>query len=147
MTEINAITAERKFEHEGIPAIWLTIVTPVISGGRKHAALRMNAFYGHIADTVEKHVERKLLRSAADDLNDALENGKPFEPYRVKLTFETVGDEKMLTVRRRFYTRTHNGIEHERVLSEMWNKRLGLPDKLSVEVADYSSSSEMTETS
>ena len=50
MFEITALTTERVLEHEGIPVVRLTAVTPVVSGGGKRPARRINAFYGHIAE-------------------------------------------------------------------------------------------------
>ena len=147
MFEISAITTERIFEHDGIPVIRLTVATPVITGGKKRAAQRINAFYGHVADAAEKYIGKKLQRRAAADFTAALENSRPFEPYRVKLTFEASEDGEMLDIRRRMYTRTRGGTENEKILTELWSTRLGLPEKLGTARCDYVSSSEITEIS
>ncbi len=147
MFEITALTTERVLEHEGIPVVRLTAVTPVVSGGGKRPARRINAFYGHIADAVEKQIKKSMLKRAAADFNEALAKSCPFEPYRVKMTFDTVQTDGGLEVRRRLYTRTGGGAEHERILTENWNTALGLPEKLRAKDVNYSSPSDMIEIS
>ena len=140
MLEISALITERLLEHEGVPVIRMTVATPMVSGGKKRVARRINAFYSHIADAVEKHLRRNMLSCAAADFEEAVAKSRPFEPYRVKMVFETSQAESGETfeVNRRLYTRTRDCAENERVLTETWSTRTGLPEKLKSEVPDYS---------
>ena len=149
MFEIDALTSERLLEHDGIPVIKLTIATPVVSGGNPCAMKRINAFYVHLAVAVEKHLSRRMLLHATMDFNAAVSKSRPFEPYRVKLTFDTShsDDGNTLTVTRRLYLRTRNSVERDYILTESWNTRLGLPENLTSKTVNYSSSSDITDIS
>ena len=149
MLEVSSLVTEKLLECEGIPVIKLTVTTPVVSGGRKRAVRRINAFYSHITDAVGKHFERHMLRHASVDFNDAVAKSRPFEPYRIKVTFDAIHtkDGKTLEINRRLYIRAHKGVEHERVLTECWSTQLGLPEKLQSKTAAYSSSSDITDIS
>lgn len=140
MFDISELTTERLLEHEGIPVIRLTTTIPAVSGGKKRAARRINAFYIRVASAVEKQLKRDLLKRASADFDEAIAKSRPFEPYRVKMVFEAVQTEdgESLEVRRRLYTRIREGVEHERILTENWNTRLGLPEKLKSEKMNYS---------
>ena len=142
MLEISAQTIERRFEHEGMP-----VITPVFSGGKKHAVERIKAFYGHISAAVEKRLKRHMLKHASADLDEAIAKSRPFEPYRVKLDFRAMQDGEALEINRRLYARTRDGAECEHMLAERWSTRLGLPERLVAKVVDYASSSDMIDIS
>ena len=142
MLEISAQATERRLEHEGMPVIWLTVTTPVFSGGKKRATERINAFYGHLSSAVEKSLKRHMLKQASADLDEAIAKSRPFEPYRVKLDFKAAQDGEALEINRRIYVRTRDGAERERMLTERWSTCLGLPELLMSKAVDYASSSD-----
>ena len=149
MFEITALTIDRTLDCEDIPVIRLTVTIPVISGGNRRAARRINAFYGHIADAVGKHIERRMLNHASADFEDAVTKSRPFNPYRVKMAFDALLSEngKTLDVNRRLCIRARGDSESEHFLTEVWNTRLGIPERLKSRTANYTSSSDMTEIS
>lgn len=140
MFEISALTTERVFEHDGIPVIKMTSTIPVVTGGKKYANRRINAYYGHVTGAIEKHIRKKILTRAAADFDEAILKSRPFEPYRIKMTFEIVNhdDGNTLEIQRRLYNRTGKGRETEHILTEVWNARHGLPDRIKSETTNYS---------
>lgn len=137
--QINSLTLERAIEHEEIPVIKLTSNVPVLTGASRNIR-RINAFYAHLTDALEKQLRRKMLKRAVSDFNDALSRSRPFDPYRVKMTFEAMENEEsnQLEISRRLYIRSSAGAEYERSITDIWNLRLGLPDKLKSDAVDYS---------
>lgn len=128
--EINESTTTQKLEHNGFPVLILTVSSPVAEGGKAHAAKRMNSFYRHTEDAFAKHLRKRVLPMAAKDFDAAVESSRPFNPYRIKISFENREEEGALEIRRRVYMRLRGGSESEYILVEIWDKSLGLPNKI-----------------
>ncbi|MDR0839491.1 MAG: hypothetical protein LBN99_07640 [Oscillospiraceae bacterium] len=126
MFDVKTREFEATLDHDGIPAVRMTLALPVISGGRPRAARRIDAFYRHMELAIVSHARRALLPRAAG----------LFEPYRVKLTFTFEESDGELRVARVLYA-DFGGDETEHRLTDVWDVKSGLLTRQLSEEVSY----------
>lgn len=142
MLSVDAFVRNVEILHEGFPVIAMRLMLPRIeysaapdftSSRREHRAVRkfnravrrVNSFYEHMAEMLERHARRNLLANAAVLLEIQQSRSREFHPYEIEMTFtaEHVGDE--LTVSRVMRFCLGDG-SHERRFTDVWDIRCGL---------------------
>ncbi|MDR3209365.1 MAG: hypothetical protein LBT36_01895 [Oscillospiraceae bacterium] len=120
MFTVTEAVRERTLCHEDIPVLTLSLRYPTFTGGTKRAAARLNAFYAHMAQTLDKRAERKLLPLARAALIRAIQNGRTFREYRVRMTYKLEDDGDSPQITRTLCTRISE-VSRERTFTDSWD--------------------------
>jgi len=125
MAEIITERILEELTSEGVTMVTVSIDYPIVTGVDKKALKRINAFYGHQAVALLRHVKKRIMSAAIAEYSHSLAKSTPFKPFEVSASFVVTYDgDDILSIYRDVHIRG-GGYRASKRKSETWDTVYG----------------------
>ena len=129
MYNFNQKTIAKHLPGKDSPALTADITYPELSEIPGKAGKRLSRFYRRAVSQYTLRCEKDLLPEAAEHVNRAVEEGRPYQPWNavMKITAEYEEDGRHIKIRREIEETAPRGGVTRLVFYDVWDANSGLP--------------------